>query len=44
MSGHSELFKKYAKIKKEIKGLEEKIQFLNETKEDKKENGGKNKE
>ena len=36
MADHSQLIKKYAEVLKKMKELEEKIQFLNRTKEDKK--------
>ena len=37
MANHSELIKKYVEVLKKINELEKKIQFLNRTKEDKKE-------
>ena len=39
MSDRSELIKKYVELVKRINELEEKIQFLNETKKDKKFDG-----
>jgi len=36
MANHSQLIKKYVEVLKKIKELEEKIQFLDKNKEDKK--------